>query len=370
MEHLPIVRGSAIAVLEQIKMEYADLVRSKVSFSLLNLLNSSSVSIEEFCSDFVPHLQGKELIRLTEDFGKQNNIWLANARQHVTCALFVYPNGQFDRMLTMMKNLAFGFYLNDTMGRDTFQFLRETEKETARKLISNMAGLDEKLQVGTGACPLELTNVRILREFREHSPKLWFRRFLDLYCHHLNITHTDGNTDAMGHIPDVEEYMEQRCHLGGVHHILAWIEYSENQFLDWSLLRQLNISPGLERLHWASAAFAGLANDLFSFEKEVIANYSDSNLVAILMHNSQKLKLAEAIIQASAIVRTLLIEIMDLLGLLRNKIAHLENSYADLRLSLQANLNGVVRCVQSIWTWHTYSERYKRSNSIFKECAL
>jgi hypothetical protein len=357
------------SILERIQRDYTDLLRS-ASFSLERLFSPDNFRFDEFCKDFIPHSQSSQLIEIVQQYGDKHRIWLANAKHHVTCALYLYPSANFERMLTMMKNLTLGFYLNDVMGRDTFKFLPLDEQHASRKIIESMSSLNDTLYVPPGADPLEHVNAEILREFRDNSPEEWFSNFLQIYCYHIGITHTDGNTTALGHIPRVDEYIDRRCHLGGVHHILLWIEYSNGQFLDWGLLKAMDIDERLKRLHWVTAAFAGLSNDLFSFEKEVIDNSSDSNLVAIIALNNPELTLVDAIIRASTIVQTLLSELIGLIESIRLQTEKISQDYPEYTSKLKTHMDAIVRCVQAIWNWHCYSKRYKRPLSLWLETRL
>jgi len=363
------VEFEATALLERFKKEYADLLRS-TPFSLEKLFAPEHFSFGDFCQGFSAHPQSDELKWIIQVFGENHRIWLPNAKHHVTCALFLYPNGKFERMLTMMKNLTLGFYLNDIMGRDTFKFLPVEQQEVSRKIIEGMSSLDDTLYIPTVAHTLELVNVEVLKEFKDTSPEEWFSQFLRLYCYHIGITHTDGNTTATGHIPGIQDYMDRRCHLGGVHHILMWIEYSDGQFLDWELLTALDIAQSLKRLHWVTAAFAGLSNDLFSFEKEVIDHGSDSNLVMIIALNQVDLPLKEAIFRASEIVKNLLTELLELLDFIKAMAERFTQTYPAHATKLNTHLYGIVRCVQAIWLWHCHSQRYKRPFSLWIETRL
>jgi len=266
-----------------------------------------------------------------------------------------------------MKNLTLGFYLNDVMGRDTFHHLPADRQVSAREMILRMSQLDEMLHVGENAEPLEVVNAAILQEFKDHSPGWWFEKFLEVYSYHIGITHTDGNVVSQGRIPGITEYMDYRCHLGGVHHILMWIEFSDGQFLDWGKLRGYGLAQPLKRLHWVTAAFAGLSNDLFSFEKEVIDNGSDSNLVMIIALNEQEYTLMDSIQRAAGIVKALLMELLSLLDQLAVETEKLMTADRPLATQLQSHRAGIVRCVQAIWLWHCYSGRYKRPESLWME---
>jgi hypothetical protein len=369
MKHTNKTKLSSEVILDSLKAQYRD-IQKRTALSIEELVSPKDFRFDDFCKNFVPHPDSRLLSQITQAYGEKNDIWLPNAKHHITCALYLYPSAGFDRMLTMMKNLTLGFYLNDTMGRDTFRFQSEKDKKASKHLIEHMQAINDTLYVPSDGHPLEYVNAEILREFRDHSPEDWFGKFLEIYCYHIGITHMDGNTSAQEFIPTVEEYEDRRCHLGGVHHILMWIEYSDGKFLDWDLLNAMDIAQALKRLHWAAAAFAGLVNDLFSFEKEVIDHSSDSNLVAIVALNDCDLTFMEAIAYASSIVKGIFTELISLMTSIRQKADSISKTFPSYSQLLIHHLDAIVRCVQATWKWQCFSNRYKRLGSIWIETSL
>ncbi|HVS95905.1 MAG TPA: hypothetical protein VHE54_05440 [Puia sp.] len=360
------LRAEVSSILGRAQRDYRELAGS-TTFSLKDLFSPAGFRFEEFCQGFAPHPDSARLTQVAQQFAEEHDIWLPNAKGHVSCALFLYPDAQPDRMIAIMKNLVIGFYLNDVMGRDLFRSLPANQQREARQLIGNMAGIAASLTVPIDAHPIEHLNARVLRQFRENSPETWFDRFLHFYCHHLNITHTDRNAVALGHIPGLDEYIENRCHYAGVHHVVLWIEYNNGQFLDWDLLEVLQLAAPLRRLHWLTAAFGCLSNDLFSFEKEVIDQGCDSNLVMILLLNNPDLSLKDGVRAACDIVRNLVMEFTGLLRSTRERVALEGSSYPSLSALLSDHIDGVCRCVQATWLWHCHSTRYKRAGSLWQE---
>jgi hypothetical protein len=360
------VQEKAFSTMSQMHRAYRQLL-SRAPLSLEALFSPEGFRFDQFCKEFSVHPDSEGLKKSIQEFGEANGCWLPGAKHHISCALYLYPGADTYRMFCMMKNLTLGFYLNDVMGRDTFALLPVERQASAREMILRMSRLDGALQVGDDAGPLEVVNAEILREFRDHSPQWWFEQFLEVYRYHIGITHTDGNVAAQGRIPGITEYMDYRCHLGGVHHILMWIEFSDGAFLDWEKLHGYGLAQPLKRLHWVTAAFAGLSNDLFSFEKEVIDNGSDSNLVMIIALNENGYTLEDAIGRAAGIVRALLLELLSLLELFAVETGKLMEFDRSCALQLGAHREGIVRCVQAIWLWHCYSGRYKRAESVWVE---
>lgn len=366
MEKVQSISEKAFATMTRIRSAYEQMIAGG-AISLEALFSPEGFRFDSFCKEFNMHPVSEVLKERIREFGEANGCWLPGAKHHISCALYLYPGADTYRMFCMMKNLTLGFYLNDVMGRDTFHALPAGRQASARAMTLRMSRLDAALQVDAGADPLEVVNAEILREFRDHSPQWWFEQFLEVYRYHIGITHTDGNVVAQGRIPGITEYMDYRCHLGGVHHILMWIEFSDGAFLDWEKLRRYGLAQPLKRLHWVVAAFAGLSNDLFSFEKEVIDNGSDSNLVMIIALNENGYTLAEAIDRAAGIVRALLLELLSLLDFFAVETGKLMEADRPLGVQLLAHRVGVVRCVQAVWLWHCYSGRYKRAKSLWVE---
>lgn len=369
MKKVQSISERAFSTMSKIRGAYEQMIAGP-AISLETLFSPDGFRFDQFCKEFSMHPESGMLKERIREFGEANGCWLPGAKHHISCALYLYPGADTYRMFCMMKNLTLGFYLNDVMGRDTFMHLPADRQDSARAMILRMSRLDAALHVEADAEPLEVVNAGILREFRDHSPQWWFEQFLEVYRYHIGITHTDGNVVAQGRIPGITEYMDYRCHLGGVHHILMWIEFSDGAFLDWEQLRRYGLAQPLKRLHWVVAAFAGLSNDLFSFEKEVIDNGSDSNLVMIVALNENGYTLEDAIGRAAGIVRGLLLELLSLLDFFAVESGKLMETHRQLGMELRAHREGIVRCVQAVWLWHCYSGRYKRAESLWVETTL
>jgi terpene synthase-like protein len=369
MQHEKIVQGGTMPSLDRIRSEYHHLVHSQ-TFSLAALFSPEDFRFNEFCRSFSAYPQSDELLEVTEIFGKQFGVWQAHTRYFINCGFLLYPFAHPGRLLTILKNLTVGFYLNDVMGRDVFQFLPPQQQRESRNLITKMVHLDENIPLSRYDNPIETANTLVMREFRDASPEAWYRKFKYLYNHHLHITHRDCNTDAVGHVPKVDAYVERRCHLAGMRHIVLWVEFSDGRFLDWDLLKEYRLARKMERLHWLSAAFGALSNDLFSFEKEVIDNGSDSNLVAIIALNNPFLSLKDAIGRSSELVRDLMAELIALLATMETEIDRLTLKDHALAEDLSIHLKGIVRFIQASWLWQLHAKRYKRQLSIWNETTL
>jgi Terpene synthase family 2, C-terminal metal binding len=354
----------AHATIHRIQEEYKALLRLS-PLSLEQLVGPENFNFSQFAAGFFPHPESDRLRAEAQKFGERYGVWLPSAKHHITCALYLYPMAESQRMLTMMKNLTIDFYLNDVMGRDLFRHLPPAKQRAARGLIRRLARAGSVPVADEG--PIEIANRLVLAEFEASSPKRWYERFSQLYTHHLEITHRDGSSAGRGYIPTVDEYIERRCHLAGMYHIVQWVEYGEAQFLDWEELKEWGLDDKLKRLHKVTAAFGALSNDLFSFEKEVIDNGSDSNLVMVVALNRPEPTLHEALLEAGDICQDLFAEYLYLTGAFKRKATRLPEQ---LGRHLRTQLEGLHRCMQACWLWQVSTKRYKREHSVWLETTL
>jgi hypothetical protein len=357
-------------LLAQTRKEYLFMQQTGFQFSITNLLKETGSQLKEYCRSFGKHPDSIQLTGLTKQYCEQYNIWLPNAIHHISCELFLYPHADFDRLLTMMKHLAIDFYLNDVMGRDLFKSLSLDEQEAADILVYRMAAIDETLITSADAQPIEIANRELLGVMKDTSPENWFRQFLSFYCRHIAITHRDSNAATTGHIPNVGEYIDTRLHTSGMIFMLLLVEYSDANFLDWDWLQKIGIAKDLSRLHYVTAVFGALSNDLFSFEKEVIDNAADANLLIVLALNNPVLDLQGMITQAGSIVEGLLTEYFDLLSNIKKVHPGIHFNDALKADRLKQHIRGVERCLQASWMWQLHTQRYKREHSIFAETEL
>jgi terpene synthase-like protein len=367
MKHEPLVHASALPMLERVRPEYSELLRSPAT-SLQQLFESDHFQFAHLGKDLRPHPESKELQLIAETFGRQYGIWLDNAKHYITCTLFLYPMASFDRMAAIVKNNAVDYYLNDTMGRDVFGLLSPGKQTVAKKVVQRMSALDDRLYVPPTAHAVEKANAEVLTFIRDTSPRSWFEEFLYFYSHHLAVTHQDLNSSSLGHVSSVPEYIHGRNHTAGMHHIMLLIQYSLDNFLDWQHLGTTGLAYPLRRMQEIVTTFGALSNDLFSFEKEVIDNNAESNLVSNMLLNDPALSLHDALMEAAGIIRNMLIEYTGLRTLLTAKL----DAYADAgtKRQLKTHLAGLEICLQASWLWQVYTKRYKRISSIWTETTL
>lgn len=364
------VRGNAYAVLDSVHAEYRTLTQHRRTFSLLELLSDPSFRLDTYCKEFTAHPYAATLKKTAREFCDKYGIWLPGSDAYITCAMYLFPNTPLYRIIPIIRNNAIDFYLNDVMGREVFHHLPQDQQIISTGIKERMAGLSRDLSIGKNAYPVEIANYRTLNEISYISPAGWFNEFLDLYCYHIQLAHQDCNSAAMDYLPTVDEYTWLRSHISGMPHTVRLIEFSSGMFIHHDELVKAGIEQPFERINWVVSLIGCLLNDLFSFEKEVIDNHSDSNLVAIHMLNDPRLSLEDALRVSCMQVRDLLLEFIHLVDQLRQETIDDQIDDISFREKIDTYLAGLERCVQACWTWQVYTRRYKRAVSVWRETTL
>ncbi|WP_143307451.1 terpene synthase family protein [Chitinophaga vietnamensis] len=365
------VKMATRAILQSVQQQYhALLMQGNTIFSLEQLFDSDQFAIREFCRSFRPHAHAPALAQAARAFGEQHGIWLETAEHYITCAIFLFTSADTARMMAIVENLAVDYYLNDTMGREVFGRLSSGQQRHASMIIDRMGNIDVVQDDITAPHPVEIANRQVLQFMKETSPEAWFDQFLELYCYHVKVTHRNCNATEMGRIPSVAEYVDSRCHMAGMHHVISLLEYSDGAFLDHAWLEAMGIMQPLKRLQYVTAAIGGLMNDLFSFEKEVIDNGADANLVMVLALNHPALTLEEVLLKACQQVNGLLVEFQCLYNEVMSTCQAAVAEHVIPAASLHKHLEGLERCVQASWVWQVHTARYKRAHSIWEETQL
>lgn len=348
------------SVMERIHSEYSEALAGPAS--LQHLFHSEVFDFEEYCRDFYPHPDIGRLKQLTLQFAQQYGILLPNAENYITCVMFLFPQAPLEKITRLSKNYAIDFYLNDTMGRETKP--TEEERKHLYEVRDRLSALSSELDpAGTASLP-ERANIEVLAEIGATAPGAWFDRFLRSYLYHINVAHKTHDAVAAGAIQTVEEYIEMRNQISGMPHTIALIEYCNDRYLDWGVLREAGMAREVERINDTVSLIGALTNDLFSFEKEVIDHNTDSNLLPVIILNNFRMRLTEAISVAGSIIRDLLIDYTGLFDSINNKAAVLREPDKE---TLAAYLRGLKSVLQACWTWQKSTKRYKRDRSVWVE---
>ena len=359
------------AFLSEFKGQYDAYLNTQFEkISLLRAFSFGDFNLRDYCANFYPHPKKNQLTYEAKSYCDTYGIWLDNAAQYITCAIYLFPSGDEHRMKPLLQNCAVDFWLNDTWGRELFAGLEQQEKVLAQQVIRRISTDSGIMNPPGDAHPIELATREMMLEFKRNSPSAWYQKFSRLYNYHVKITHKNLNADQLGKVLTVDEYIERRCHISGMLHTLTFLEYAEGQFLNRVWLEKIGLKAQLDRLNFVVSAIGALMNDLFSFEKEVIDHQSDCNLVAIIALNNPSFSIGQTLELAAKIVRNLLSEYLELSGEIQMRgYLCLPDAKAKIE-TLENYLTGLNRVVMASWIWQISTTRYKRVLSIWEETTI
>ncbi|HVI44573.1 MAG TPA: terpene synthase family protein [Chitinophaga sp.] len=365
-----IIRNVAAPGVTRLRRKYLSMLNSGEKLSLHALFKGAYPDIADYSSRYRPNINNSLLIDKVKRWATRHKIWLPNGEHYLTCATYLFPEADYQRGIFAVENCAVDYYLNETVGRDVFKNLPPQQQRDIECIIQRMANLPGQFALDKDAAPIEVANYHMLRDIESTSPAQWFQEFLQMYSLHIGITHQDTSSLGLHRVPSVSEYIELRLHTSGMPHILLLIEYAGGQFLDWDWLASAGLDKEIRSMQLDVSLFGALSNDLFSFEKEVIDQLSDTNLVAVYALNHPALTLLESIEQVAGIVQGHLAGYFASLDKVLAIVDALPARDLDRQEHMHKYLDGVAQCVQASWIWQVYTKRYKRPVSLFEETVL
>jgi len=354
--------------LASVKNSYYDLLESGINpISLHSLFSGEGFSLNVYCKNFYPHPELPLLVEEARNFSNRYGIWLKTAEVYITCAAFLFPNGNLYRMIPILKNCAVDFCVNDLWGRELFRNLDVQEQGKVAPIIARMSRNNSVFNLCENPHPIEIANREMMLEIKSTSSTKWFDRFSKHYNLHLAMAHKDCEIQSTNQVPNMERYIQDRCHISGMYHTIDLIEYAEGLFLDYSWIRSKGLYEKYYRLRYLIAAFGCLTNDFFSLEREVIQENSDSNYIAITALQHPEWSFSEVIAYCGREIQMIINEFISLCSSLRYESYQFIATDRKKVDTLEKNLQGLNRIFMASWVWQYQSPRYKYPSSIFLE---
>ncbi|WP_280384139.1 terpene synthase family protein [Nocardia wallacei] len=346
--------------------EYESLLRDGRRWSLRSLFSTSDGDIADYCRSFRPNRFGAQARAETERFCRRYDIWLEPGGDHYNSMTpYLHPNTITAERMTIIGIFnAILFWLNDRVGREKFGHLSALEQQQARDLVDRLCVLLDTQYAAEHLTPVEAATAELLTMLRKDADEAWFDRFLTATIDHLRPAIRDQNARARDGLLGVEDYIALRVHVSGMYPAIALCEFARDDYLPWDRLGAAGLAQQLHQLRLSTAELGALMNDMFSFEKECIADRADFNLIPIRLLNSPGATLADAIDRAAQIVRDRLGRFHRTRAALIRRCATLPD--AALAESVVAHVDDLERCVQATWVWQHTTQRYK-GLSIFTE---
>ncbi len=334
-------------------------------WSLRTLFSTQDCDIADYCRTFTPSPFGEQACEEVEAFCRKHGIWLeAGGAAYNSMTPYLHPRTvSLARMTTIGIYNAILFALNDTVGREKFSHLSEAERAQAQREVDHLCRLFESGRIPPDySTPIIEATTEFLATLVDRAEPVWLQRFRASTIDHLRSAIRDQNVGARGDLLSVDDYITLRNEVSGMFPAIQLCEFARDTTLPWDRLGA-DIAADLRTLERLTAEIGALMNDVFSFEKEVIVDRSDFNLISILLLNSPGTTLADAVLGAARIVRERLTEFRRLRRDLLDRCPALG---PQLATAVTAHADDLDQCVQASWVWQCATPRYK-GRSIFAE---
>ncbi len=350
------------------RAQYESWVRTGEPWSLRALFSTPDCDIAEYCAGFRPSEFGVQACDEVERYCRAQGIWLEPGGAHYNSMTpYLHPNPVSAQRLTLIGLFnAILFWLNDTVGREKYGHLTEREQRRAHDELGRLCRLLETRIAPADPTPVEAATVEFLARMDELADSRWLAGFLDSTVEHLRTAIRDQNARARGDLLTVGEYIDLRAQVSGMYPAIALCEFGRGSYLREEQLSAVGLTADLRRLHVLTAEIGALMNDMFSFEKECIADRSDFNLIPACLLNTPEATLADAVRAAGAVVRDRITEFRHRHDALLGRCREPDLADTGLARQLRGHLADLTACVQASWVWQLETTRYK-GDSIFIE---
>ncbi|MBF6347525.1 terpene synthase [Nocardia flavorosea] len=354
--------------IDDMRAQYEVWVHTGEPWSLRELFSTPDCDIAEYCAQFRPSEFGAQACDDVERYCRAQGIWLEPGGAHYNSMTpYLHPGPVSAQRLTVIGLFnAILFWLNDTVGREKYGHLSETEQRRARSGLDRLCILLESRAAPDNPSRVEAATVDFLSRIEELSQPRWLDEFLASTVEHLRTAIRDQNARARGDLLTVAEYIDLRAQVSGMYPAIALCEFGRDSYLDGERLARAGVAADLHRLRVLTAEIGALMNDIFSFEKECIADRSDFNLIPVCLLNTPGATLTDAVRAAGTVVRDRITEFRRRHDALADRCREPGLADTDLAAQLRAHLADLAGCVQASWVWQLATTRYTGAG-IFSE---
>jgi|GEM_PF-2004166 len=364
---MPIAELSPL--LQQLLAEY-QIQKSEIETGKRQPFDLSMMQIANWAENFQRNPDAAAVETEVEAWAKTYGIWLNGYSEHtITMGAYLHPETKDRRTLAVMiKTYLILFYIDDTISNDLQKNLTPEEKERGKKMMSELNMLIKGTAHHDHESEFGLTNATrdVFNDLQEMADPEWLEEFVFSLQEHLDDTVEDQNRAAekQNGSLDVEEFLEIRNHISGMFVTTAFMTFATGEYLPLPLL-PVDIQTDCQNLEYLCAVIGGIANEFYSFEKEVIKNTDEFNIIPVMMAQNAS-GFQEAILAAMAYMNqtcTKFIEVSErLAGKLSTRPLDLKPSYYQ---ALETYLRQAKFVALASWFWQLDTDRYQSELSIF-----
>lgn len=322
-------------------------IEKQAAKKLLSL--SDFHNVDSLCIN--PHFE--EALCPSEDYAKRFEIWLPNYHTYSSMSDYLYPRASVERLITIKLFNDLLYYIDDSYDKDS-PYMQPHSKAELKAVFMDCVAILLGGEAPNRQHKLYAPCIEIGRRFSS-EPQSFVRRLVSSTFSHLETCTYNLNDCVSSPNYSIDNYITDRCVDGGMFPAIQMIEYANNTYLAEETLTSALIEEMVELV----AKIGTLANDLFSYEKEVIDECSRFNLLWVFM-NKENLSFDEAVDASMRLINGYVDQFIDAeqrFSASKNRLGKMSQSF----------VLGLREQVIATWHWQLSTNRYRSERSPFKE---
>ena len=294
--------------------------------------------------------------RIIEQLCRDTGIWLPQLEDYTTMSSYLYPKTSTERLIAMGLANNFLFFIDDVYDRHKKQNPNVEQEVYMRKVFDNCINIMLDGTEPEDDHVVYDASFELYRRFSPLTTRAWLKRLLFSLLKHLKSS-TYTLDDIIEQEQDtVEQYIKLRVLDSGMDPTIDFIEFAWDIHLPDKVLNH----PFLQEARARVSRIGALANDLFSYSKEVQAHGSRFNLVPMLM-DARGLSFDEAVHQSVSLINECINNFM--------KSEQQIPVWSDEKINHMVRLymEGLRDEIVATWHWQMSTNRYRSPDSPFPE---
>lgn len=295
----------------------------------------------------------EEAERIIEAYCRELGIWLPHFQEYTTMSSYLFPRTSVERLVAIDIFTNLLYFIDDVFDRNKPSKVSEIE---IRKVFENCIRAMQYGVVPQDKHMLYPTCLELHRQFAALNSQAWIDRMAESLLQHFKAT-TYSIDDILKLSGDaVTQYIAIRELDSGMRPTMNLIELAYGIYLPEEVLNH----EVMRRLTLRTARVGGLMNDIFSYEKEVLALNSRFNLITVLME-SQQLSFDEAVHVAVGMLNEFVLGFLEM----EKELPTWEDAKIDRMV--RQYVEGLKDQIIATWHWQMSTNRYRSPNSPFPE---
>ena len=295
----------------------------------------------------------EEALKPSENHATSFGIRLPNYHSYSSMSDYLYPRASLERLITikLFNNLL--YYIDDSYDKDS-PYMQAHSKAELKDVFVGCANILLSGEEPKTPHKLYAPCIEIRKRFSS-EPNSFVTRLISSTFSHLETCTYDLNYSVNSSTYSLDNYIADRCVDGGMFPAIQMIEYANNTYLTDDVLDLGTVKEMIGLV----AKIGTLANDLFSYEKEVIGENSKFNLLWVFM-NKENLSFDEAVDASMRLINGYVDQFIDA----EQRFVAPDNG---LEADSQSFVLGLREQVIATWHWQMSTNRYRSESSPFQE---